>query len=67
MHLSPEVLIPQTLPLDVTKAADIEAAAKAVGDELDLLVNNVCVPCFAQEYRLMVLGRSRRIGTITQH
>jgi short-subunit dehydrogenase len=31
----------QILPLDVTKATDIEAAAKTIGGRLDLLINNV--------------------------
>lgn len=33
----------ELLPLDVTKATDIEAAAEAVGDRLDLLINNAAV------------------------
>ncbi|KAF2001216.1 hypothetical protein P154DRAFT_174652 [Amniculicola lignicola CBS 123094] len=31
----------EVLPLDVTKATDINAAAKIIGERLDLLVNNL--------------------------
>ncbi|CAO2655984.1 Nn.00g047870.m01.CDS01 [Neocucurbitaria sp. VM-36] len=57
----------EVLPLDVTKATDIEAAAKVVGDRLDLLVNNAAVEGlgplldtdpdrFLEMYKINVLG-----------
>lgn len=64
-QLTTEVTMTQVLPLDVTKATDIEAAAKAVGDRLDLLVNNVGFFSTAQDSKLMRTGRSRRSWTTT--
>ncbi|KAF2631069.1 NAD(P)-binding protein [Macroventuria anomochaeta] len=57
----------EVLSLNVTKTTDIEAAAKAVGDHLDLLVNNAAVEGlgplldtdpdqFLEMYRINVLG-----------
>ena len=52
-------MIIQLLPLDVTKATDIEAASKAVGDRLDLLINNVRLLSYVQDNQLMTTGRHR--------
>lgn len=46
----------QILPLDVTKATDIETTAKLIGTRLDLLINNVGFSLKKQYYPLISTG-----------
>ena len=59
--------MPQVLPLDVIKVTDIETAVIAIGNRLDLLINNVRFLFLMNAPYLITAGGSRGPGTVVRY